>query len=76
MSGMVTTGVAALSDYDNRTVVIEVTGMRQDRMRRSNTTFKVPHARMSQTMQLINRMGGKVVGVTLPGGNGGEAETP
>ncbi|WP_246141698.1 phycobilisome linker polypeptide [Hyella patelloides] len=63
---MSTTGATSLSNYQSRTVVIEVTGVcRQDVMKTSNYTVKVPYGRMSQTMQSINPMGGKVVNVTI-----------
>lgn len=66
MSGMVTTGDTNASSYSSRTVEFEVTGVcRQDVMRTSNYKVKVPYSRMSQTMQSINRMGGKVAKVTL-----------
>lgn len=66
MSGMVTTGDTSVSSHGSRTVELEVTGVcRQDVMRTSNYKIKVPYSRMSQTMQSINRMGGKVAKVTL-----------
>lgn len=66
MSGMTTTGAIANSDYNSRTVAIEVTGVRrQDVMKTSNYTVKVPYSRMSQTLQNIARMGGKVANVTM-----------
>jgi phycocyanin-associated, rod len=66
MSGMITTGDTNVSTYGSRTVAIEVTGVcRQDVMRTSNYTVKVPYSRMSQTIQSINRMGGKVAGISL-----------
>lgn len=66
MSGMVTTGNTNISSYGSRTVEIEVTGVcRQDIMRSSNYTIKIPYSRMSQTMQNIHSMGGKVAKVTL-----------
>lgn len=66
MSGMVTTGDTNVSSHGSRTVEWEVTGVcRQDVMRTSNYKIKVPYSRMSQTMQSINRMGGKVTKVTL-----------
>ncbi|MEN9565247.1 MAG: rod linker polypeptide CpcD [Cyanobacteriota bacterium] len=66
MSGMITTGDTNISTYGNRTIAIEVTGVcRQDVMRTSNYTVKVPYSRMSQTIQSINRMGGKVAGISL-----------
>jgi len=60
MAGMVTTGTTGTSAYDNRTVSMEVTCLcRQDVMKRSKYTVKVPFNRMSKTMQLTNRLGGK-----------------
>lgn len=66
MSGMTTTGDTNISGYGSRTVAIEVTGLcRQDVMRTSNYTVRVPYSRMSQTIQNINRLGGKVARVSL-----------
>lgn len=66
MSGMITTGNTNVSTYGSRTVAIEVTGVcRQEVMRTSNYTVKVPYSRMSQTIQNINRMGGKVANISL-----------
>lgn len=66
MSGMITTGNTNVSTYGGRTVAIRVTGVcRQDVMRTSNYTVKVPYSRMSQTIQNINRLGGKVAGISL-----------
>ena len=63
---MITTGDTNISGYGSRTVTIEVTGIRrQDVMRTSNYTIKVPYSRMSQTIQNISRMGGKVASVSL-----------
>lgn len=68
MSGMITTGDTNISGYGSRTIAIEVTGIRrQDIMRTSNYTVKVPYSRMSQTIQNINRMGGKVASISLEG---------
>ena len=65
MSGMTTTGDTNISGYGSRTVAIEVTGLcRQDVMRTSNYTVRVPYSRMSQTIQNINLMGGKVASVS------------
>ena len=79
MSGMVTTGDTNVSSYGSRTVAIEVTGVcRQDVMRTSNYTVRVPYSRMSQTIQSISRMGGKVanisVGATAPTDQGDSSE--
>ena len=63
---MITTGDTSISGNGSRTVTIEVTGVRrQDVMRTSNYSIKVPYSRMSQTIQNISRMGGKVASVSL-----------
>lgn len=70
MSGMITLGDTNLSTYDSRTVTIEVTGLcHQEVMRTSNYRLKVPYSRMSQTIQNIKLMGGKVAGIYLGGTN-------
>lgn len=79
MSGMTTTGTIGITDYGSRTVAISVTGVcRQDVMKTSNYTVKVPYSRMAQTIQGIARMGGKVAGVSLlPSSNSDvQAEQP
>jgi phycocyanin-associated, rod len=66
MPGMITTGNTSISGYGSRTIAIEVTGVCcQDVMRTSNYTINVPYSRMSQTIQNINRMGGKVANISL-----------
>ncbi|MEM6445547.1 MAG: phycobilisome linker polypeptide [Cyanobacteria bacterium P01_D01_bin.123] len=63
---MTTIGTLGTSSYGTRTVEIEVTGVcQQDVAKTSTYTVKVPYSRMSQAMQSINRMGGKVAGVTV-----------
>ncbi len=58
------------SDYQNRTVTIEVTGARrQSVMKQGSYQIKVPYSRMSQTMQTIHRRGDRVVSVAVVGGN-------
>jgi sulfite reductase alpha subunit-like flavoprotein len=65
-------GSATLSDSSNRMFRVEVEGMKQnvntDRInypiRNSGTVYlSVPYNRMSQQMQRINRMGGKIVSI-------------
>lgn len=66
MPGMTTTGTTDLSDYNSRTVEIDVTGLcRQDVMRTSNYKVRVPYSRMAQEVQRISRMGGKVASVAV-----------
>ena len=62
MSGMMTSG---LSGSDTM-VAFSVTGLcRQDLSKTSNVMMRVPRSRMSQTMQNIHRMGGKISGISL-----------
>lgn len=66
MTATIIPGNTSLSDYNVRTVAIEVTGMcRQDVAKKSSYVLKVPYNSMSQTIQNISRMGGKVAKVTL-----------
>ena len=68
MSGMTTTANTSISESGSRMMTIEVTGVRrQDVMRTSNYTVKVPYSRMSQTIKNISRMGGKVANISLGG---------
>lgn len=58
------------SGYNSRPVTIEVEGVcRQDILKRSNYTIRVPYAQMSSTIQGIIKMGGKVSKVSLNSGN-------
>ena len=53
-------------DYNSRMVEIEVTGLcRQEIIRASNYRVKVPYSRLSQKMQEITRMGGKIKDVRM-----------
>ena len=54
------------SDSGNRQVVIEVTGLSGQTMRAKSTqTIKVPYYRLSKTIQQINRLGGKILTITI-----------
>jgi len=68
MTQMTTIGTPKISNYDDRIVEIEVTGVcRQDVKRVSNYKKKVAHSRMNEAMREIYSLGGKVVGVKLLG---------
>lgn len=68
MAGMNTLGSAGISDYQTRTVTIEVAGVcQQSVLKTGNYTVRVPYSQMSQAMQSINRQGGKVASVQLMG---------
>jgi len=61
-------GTSEISDYQGRAVTIEVTGVCEQSVNKTaGYTVRVPYSQMSQTMQRINRQGGKVVSVSLLG---------
>ena len=69
MSGMTAMGASSSSDYDSRTVLIEVNGLCcQEISRTSNYQVKIPHSRMMPTIQNITRMGGKIGKITVISG--------
>ncbi|NER33398.1 MAG: HEAT repeat domain-containing protein [Oscillatoria sp. SIO1A7] len=54
------------SDYNSRSVAIQVTGVRrQDLMHRSNYTVRVPYTSMSKAIQNIHRIGGKITSISV-----------
>jgi phycocyanin-associated, rod len=63
MSGMANNITPTLSDYDSRTVMIEVSGVSQSWIRNSHYVTKVSYSRLSNAMQQITRMGGKIISV-------------
>lgn len=66
MSGMATICSNGVNGYANRIFAIEITGVcRQDIAKTSNYSVKVPYSQMSQAIQNVSRMGGKVANVTL-----------
>ena len=66
MAGMNVTGTATVNGYCSRPVEIAVTAVcQQDVRKTSNYEIKVPFSQMSQVMQSINRMGGKISGVSV-----------
>lgn len=72
MFGQTTVGTGGLSSDASRVFRFEVTGLRQNEVndqnnydiRRSGSVFlTVPYDRMSDEMQRISRMGGKIVNI-------------
>ncbi|NRB06238.1 MAG: hypothetical protein HRU34_01935 [Richelia sp.] len=74
MLGMTTTlSSTDVSDYNSRIALIEVRGVFPlNVMRAKPCTIKVPVSRLSQTLQIISRSGGKVQNVTIQSPNYGE----
>ncbi|MEL6939703.1 MAG: phycobilisome linker polypeptide [Cyanobacteria bacterium J06598_1] len=65
---MNTLGSTGISDYQSRTVTIEVAGVcQQSVLKTGSYTVRVPFSQMSQAMQTISRQGGKVASVQLMG---------
>jgi phycocyanin-associated, rod len=60
-----TTTPVSISEYNRRTITIEVTGMcHQNVSRTSHYTVKVPYSSLARTLQSIQRVGGTVANVT------------
>lgn len=68
MASMNTLGCAGISDYQSRTVTIDVAGVcQQSVLKTGNYQVRVPFSQMSQALQTINHQGGKVASVQLAG---------
>jgi hypothetical protein len=68
---------AGVSDYQNRTVTIGVTGVAQQSVLKTGTyQVRVPYSQMSQALQSIHRQGGKVASVQLMGNPPATATAP
>jgi hypothetical protein len=64
---VIASGTADLSDYTSRRVTIEVIGgCDREIMRLGKYTMTIPFSCLSQTIQEIHRIGGKVTGVNVP----------
>lgn len=65
----VSAGTRGSSFSSNRQVTIKVTGLVQNNyVRSSDCVMQVPYTRMSDTLRLVNRLGGKVTDVSVSGG--------
>jgi phycocyanin-associated rod protein len=66
----VSAGTRGSSFSSNRQVTIKVTGLvHNDYVRSSDCVMQVPYTRMNDTLQLVNRLGGKVTDVSVSGGD-------
>jgi hypothetical protein len=66
MSGMATSVSANVSNYNARSVLLEVNGLcHQSISKTTNYQIKVPYNRLSQTIQNLSRMGAKVTKVKI-----------
>jgi len=65
----VSAGTRGTSFNSGRQVTFTVTGMNNiDYSRTADLVMNVPFTRMNQTMQLVQRMGGKITAVNVSGG--------
>jgi len=73
----VSAGTRGTSFNSGRQVTFTVTGMNNiDYSRTADLVMNVPYTRMNQTMQMVQRMGGKIVSVAVNGGDQGSKEAP
>jgi len=64
----VSAGTRNTSSSNDRQVTINVTGLaRNDFVRSADCVMQVPYTRMNETLRLVHRMGGKVIGVSVTG---------
>ena len=73
----VSAGTRGTSFNSGRQVTFTVTGMNNiDFSRTAEMVMNVPYTRMNQTMQMVQRMGGKITGISVSGGDLGAKEAP
>ena len=66
----VSAGTRGTSFSTGRQVTITVTGLaNNDYSRTADLVMNVPYTRMNETMRMVQRMGGKIVGVAVNGGD-------
>ncbi len=73
----VSAGTRGTSYNSGRQVTFTVTGLaNNDYSRTADVVMNVPYTRMNETMRMVQRMGGKIVGVAVNGGDLGAAAAP
>jgi phycocyanin-associated, rod len=75
----VSAGTRGTSFNSGRQVTFTVTGLaNNDYSRTADLVMNVPYTRMNETMRMVQRMGGKITGVSVSGGDldAGAAPTP
>jgi phycocyanin-associated rod protein len=64
----VSAGTRNTTSSNDRQVTINVTGLaRNDFVRSADCVMQVPYTRMNETLRLVHRLGGKVIGVSVTG---------
>ena len=66
----VSAGIRGTSFASERQVTFTVTGLaNNDYSRTADLVMNVPYTRMNETMRMVQRMGGKITGVNVSGGD-------
>ena len=66
----VSAGTRGTSFNSGRQVTFTVTGLaNNDYSRTADLVMNVPYTRMNETMRMVQRMGGKITGVSVSGGD-------
>jgi len=66
----VSAGTRGTSFSSGRQVTFTVTGLaNNDYSRTADLVMNVPYTRMNETMRMVQRMGGKITGVSVSGGD-------
>jgi phycocyanin-associated rod protein len=66
----VSAGTRGTSFNNGRQVTFTVTSLaNNDYSRTADMVMNVPYTRMNETMRMVQRMGGKITGVTVSGGD-------
>lgn len=73
----VSAGTRGTGLNSDRQVTLTVTGVsNNDYARTADVVMNVPFSRMNETMQLVNRLGGKITNVHVTGGEGDTDSAP
>jgi phycocyanin-associated rod protein len=73
----VSAGIRGTSFVSGRQVSFTVTGLaNNDFSRTADLVINVPYTRMNETMRMVQRMGGKITGVNVSGGDITTAAAP
>ena len=73
----VSAGTRGTSFNSGRQVTFTVTGLaNNDYSRTADLVMNVPYTRMNETMRMVQRMGGKITGVSVSGGDLDAASAP
>jgi len=72
----VSAGMRSTTNADGRQVTVQVTGIvNNDYLRSADAILKIPYSRMNETMRMVQRMGGRITGVSVSGGDLGSSQS-